>query len=145
MKDNPLFIIISFGATTFIYQKNPRTCPTAIISEIHINVFWEHDYGGLYTFSSKWRGSALCKMFLLVCTKLWLYSTALHRIRQPCCSVAEQHANTQSFICKADGSVMWYPSTLVMVWVPGFLIPGSRAKMESISIYCVFQLFYIPK
>lgn len=74
------------------------------------------------------KGSALCKMFLFLFQKCDHTPSALHRTRWPCCSVAEQHANTQSFICKADGSVIWYPSTSVMVWVPGFHMHGSRAK-----------------
>lgn len=145
MRHNPLPSTISFGATTSIYQKT-RRCPTAIISDIHLNLFLEHDYGSWYTFSTKWRGLHFAKCFFFFAQKCDHIPAALHRTDWPWCSVAEQHANTQSFICKADGSVIWYPSTLVMVWVPGFLIHGSRAKMESMnSIYCIFELFCIPK
>lgn len=59
----------------------------------------------------------------------------------PCCSVAEQHANIQSFIFKTDSLVMWYPSALVMVWVPGFLIHGSRAKKWKVWIQFVVFFF----
>lgn len=143
---NPLPSTISFGATTFIYHKT-RRCPTAIISDIDINLFLEHDYGSRYTFSTEQKGvCTLQNVSFSLRKNVTIFQTVLHRTRWPCCSVAEQHANTQSFICKADGSATWYPSTLVMVWVPGFLIHGSRAKMESMnSIYCIFLLFFIPK
>lgn len=90
---------------------------------------------------AKW-GLHSAKCFFFFAQKWHRVPTVLHRTRRPRCSVAEQHANTQSFICKADGMVMWYPSTLVMVWVPGFLIHGSKAKMESMnSICCIFFFF----
>lgn len=76
VKYNPLPLTISFGATTSIYQKT-RRCPTAIISRIDIHLFLECDYGSCYTFSTKQRGSALCKMFLFLCAKMWPYSNCL--------------------------------------------------------------------
>lgn len=84
----------------------------------------------------------LCKVFFFSLRK----NVTIFRGSRHCTLVAEQHANTQSFIRKADGSVIWYPSILVMVWVPGFLIHCSRAKMESMNLFdFVFQLFCIPK
>lgn len=96
---------------------------------------------------AKW-GLHFAKCFFFFAQKWHRVQTVLHRMRRPRCSVAEQHANTQSFICKADGLVMWYPSTSVMVWVPGVLINGSKAKMESMNSICciVFILaFLFPK
>lgn len=96
---------------------------------------------------AKW-GLHFAKCFFFFAQKWHRVQTVLHRMRRPRCSVAEQHANTQSFICKADGMVMWYPSTSVMVWVPGVLINGSKAKMESMnSICCIFLIlaFLFPK
>lgn len=96
---------------------------------------------------AKW-GLHFAKCFFFFAQKWHRVQTVLHRMRRPHCSVAEQHANTQSFICKADGLVMWYPSTSVMVWVPGVLINGSKAKMESMNSICciVFILaFLFPK
>lgn len=95
---------------------------------------------------AKW-GLHFAKCFFFFAQKWRRAPTVLRRTQRPRCSVAEQHANTQSFICKADGLVMWYPSTLVMVWVPGILIHGGKAKMEIMnSICCVFLFFSLfPK
>lgn len=100
-------------------------------------------------------GSALCKLFLFFVQKWHSVPTVFLRRQRSRYSVAQQHANTQSFICKAGGLVMWYASTLVIVWVPGFLIHGRKAKMESMnSICCVcvcvcfvllFLAFLLPK
>lgn len=84
---------------------------------------------------AKW-GLHFAKCFFFFAQKWRRVLTVLRRTQRPRCSVAEQHANTQSFIGKADGLVMWYPSTLVMVWVPGFLIHGGKAKMEIMNSIC---------
>lgn len=41
-------------------------------------------------------------VYFSLCRSLTIFPTVLHRSRWLLCSVAEQHANTQSFICKAD-------------------------------------------
>lgn len=83
---------VSYGTTTSIHQKT-RRCPTAIISKIHTRLFLEHDYGSLLDVFHQEK---------VVCT-MQNVSVSLRRnvtiFRRPCCSVAEQHANTQSFIC----------------------------------------------
>lgn len=91
---------------------------------------------------AKW-GLHFAKCFFFFAQKWNRVPTVLLRRQRSRHSVAQQHANTQSFICKAGGLVMWYASTLVMVWVPGFLSHGSKAKMESMnSICCVSSFFF---
>lgn len=148
MKYNLLPFTISFGATTFICQKT-RRCPKAIISTVHINlflhIFHQEEVGDGTTNGTGGVGGGVCtsaKCFFFSLRK----NVTIFRGSRHCTLVAEQHANTQSFIRKADGSVIWYPSILVMVWVPGFLIHWSRAKMESMNLFdFVFQLFCVPK
>lgn len=96
---------------------------------------------------AKW-GLHFAKCFFFFAQKWHCVPTILLRRQRSRHSVAQQHANTQSFICKAGGLVMWYASTLVMVWVPGFLIHGSKAKMESMNSICCggfFLAFLFPK
>lgn len=74
--------------------------------------------------------------------KVTIFRVPVHRTRWPFCSVAEQHANTQSAICEADTLVIRYSSTLVMVWVSWFSYPlqhGKNGKYEFI-LFGVFSL-----
>lgn len=115
----------------------------AVLWEIHVKLFLERD-GSYYTFSIKPKGPALCKMLLQKKKKVTISPLLSQNSQALCFSCSWATANTQGFICKADRLVIWYPSILVMVWVPGFLIKlhGSGAKMESINfIYCHFQVF----
>lgn len=78
----------------------------AIILEIDTNLFLEHDYGSYYNFPPSKGGLHFAKCFFFFAQKCDYIPNALHRTHWPCSSVAEQHANTQSFICKADGLVI---------------------------------------
>lgn len=80
-----------------------------------------------------------------------IFRVPVLRTHWPFCSVAEQHANTQSAICEADTLVIRYSSTLVMVWVSWFSYPlqhGKNGKYEFILFWVFFlslSLFLYPQ
>lgn len=147
MKYNPLPSTISFGATTFIYQKT-RRCPTAIILEIYINLFLERDYGSCYNFPPSKGGLHFAKCFFFFAQKCDHIPTALHRTHWPCCSVAEQHANTQSFICEVFGYMIpFHFSHSLGSWFSYPWQQGKNGKYEFNLLYFFyfFLAFMYPK
>lgn len=130
-KHSPLPSTISSGATTFIYQRKQKISNGNNFGDWHQFIFRTWLWQLLEFFPPGDGGLLFAKnVFLFLSVhKMWPYSECpLIGTRWTLHSVAEQHANTQSAICEADTLVIWYPSTLVMVWVPAFLIRCSRGK-----------------
>lgn len=67
---------------------------------------------------------------------------SVYRTHWPFCSVAEQHANTQSAICEADTLVIRYSSTLVTVWVSWFSYPLQHGKNGKYEFICILGFFF---
>lgn len=143
-KLSPLPSTISFGATTFIYQRKQKMSNGNNSGDWHqfifrtwlwqLREFFPPGDGGLH-FAKK------LFLFLSAHTK-WDRTLSASCSGRTLRSVAEQHANTQNAICEADTLVIWYPSTLVMVWVPAFLIRCSRGKNGKYEF--IFILFFAP-